>query len=106
MPLGALSHPTAVLKTLLNPPNFGYITDFNTGNAALPGLWRVYNADGSAAHAPYSGAVSGVCLVGVVYTSDGTMDKAYQLFLDGLGDVYYKVYTYGSSYGTWKKLTN
>lgn len=104
--LGTISNPTDVLKTLLNPTNFGYITDFNTGKAALPGLWRVYNADGSAAHAPYSGAVSGVCLVVVVYTSDGTMDKAHQLFLDGLGDVYYKVYTFGVSYGTWKKLTS
>lgn len=104
--LGEISNPTDVLKTLLNPTNFGYITDFNTGKAALPGLWRVYNADGSAAHAPYSGAVSGVCLVVVVYTSDGTMDKAHQLFLDGLGDVYYKVYNYGVSYGAWKKLTN
>ena len=104
--LGKISNPTDVLKTLLNPTNFGYITDFNTGKAALPGLWRVYNADGSAAHAPYSGAVSGVCLVVVVYTSDGTMDKAHQLFLDGLGDVYYKVYNNGVSYGAWKKLTN
>lgn len=103
--LGTITNPTDVLKTLLNPTNFGYITDFNTGKAALPGLWRVYNADGSAAHAPYSGAVSGVCLVVVVYTSDGTMDKAHQLFLDGLGDVYYKVYNFGVSYGTWKKLT-
>lgn len=105
MTLGAISNPTSVLKTLLNPTNFGYITDFNTGNAVIPGLWRVYNDDGSAANAPYSGSVSGVCLVIVVYESDGTMDKAHQLFLDGLGDVYYKVYNNGVSYGTWKKLT-
>ena len=105
MTLGAISNPTSVLQTLLNPTNFGYITDFNTGNAVVPGLWRVYNADGTAANAPYSGSVSGVCLVIVVYESDGTMDKAHQLFLDGLGDVYYKVYNNGVSYGTWKKLT-
>ena len=104
--LGTITNPTDVLKTLLNPTNFGYITDFNTGKAAVPGLWRVYNTDGSAAHAPYSGTVSGVCLVAVVYESEGTMDKAHQLFLDGLGDVYYKVYNYGVSYGAWKKLTN
>lgn len=104
--IGAISNPTNVLNTLLNPTNFGYITDFNTGKAALPGLWRVYNDDGSAAHAPYSGAARGVCLVVVVYESDGTMDKAHQLFLDSLGDVYYKVYNFGVSYGTWKKLTN
>lgn len=106
MTLGAISNPTDVLKTLLNPTNFGYITDFNTGKAAIPGLWRVYNADGTAANAPYSGSVSGICLVVVIYNSDGTMDKAHQLFLDGLGDVYYKVYNNGVSYGTWKKLTN
>lgn len=106
MTLGTITNPTDVLKTLLNPTNFGYITDFNTGKAATPGLWRVYNADGSAANAPYSGAVSGVCLVVVIYEPDGTLDKAHQLFLDGLGDVYYKVYNNGVSYGTWKKLTN
>ena len=106
MTLGAISNPTDVLKTLLNPTNFGYITDFNTGNAAIPGLWRVYNDDGTAANAPYSGSVSGICLVVVIYNSDGTMDKAHQLFLDGLGDVYYKVYNNGVSYGAWKKLTN
>lgn len=104
--IGAISNPTNVLKFLLNPTNFGYITDFNKGKAVDPGLWRVYNADGSAANAPYSGTVSGVCLVVVVYESDGTIDKAHQLFLNGLGDVYYKVYNYGVSYGTWKKLTN
>lgn len=106
MTLGAISNPTDVLKTLLNPTNFGYITDFNSGYGLTPGLWRFYNEDGSAANAPYSGFVSGVCLVIVVYESDGTMDKAHQLFLDGLGDVYYKVYNNGVSYGTWKKLTN
>ena len=104
--LGKISNPTDVLKTLLNPTNFGFIKDFNTGKAVIPGLWRVYNDNGSAAHAPYSGAVSGVCLVAVIYEPDGTMDKAHQLFLDRLGDVYYKVYNYGVSYGTWKKLTN
>lgn len=104
--LGAISNPTDVLMTLLNPTNFGFITDFNTGKASTPGLWRVYNEDGSAAHAPYSGFVSGVCLVIMTYEPDGTMDKAHQLFLDRLGDVYYKVYNYGVSYGTWKKLTN
>lgn len=104
--LGAISNPTDVLITLLNTTNFGFITDFNTGKAMTPGLWRVYNDDGSAAHAPYSGLVRGVCLVVMTYEPDGTMDKAHQLFLDSLGDVYYKVYNYGVSYGTWKKLTN
>ena len=104
--LGKIANSTDVLNTLLNPTGRNTITNFNAGIALDPGLWYVFTTDGTAANAPYGGYVGGICQVVVTYKSDGTINKAYQLFMDDDGDVYYKVFKYGVSYGTWKKLTS
>lgn len=97
-----------VLKELFRvDTNRPSITDFNSSQGLTAGLWHVYNASGTAGNGPYSGAMGGVALiVPLVYASDGSWIYVYQLFLDDDGDVYYKVAKAGTSYGTWKKLTN
>ncbi|MNN88030.1 hypothetical protein D3C81_2056630 [compost metagenome] len=82
------------------------IIDFNGGgNALKAGKWKVYNASGTAANAPYSGACGGY--VDIVTGGDVgvTGTKVYQTFSDDYGDVYYKIIVIGTSYGTWKKLS-
>ena len=83
------------------------ITDFNSSQGLTAGLWYVYNASGTDGNGPYSGAMGGVALiVPLINAADGSWINVYQLFLDDYGDVYYKVAKAGTSYGTWKKLTN
>ena len=83
------------------------ITDFNSSQGLTAGLWYVYNASGTDGNGPYSGAMGGVALiVPLINAADGNWINVYQLFLDDYGDVYYKVAKAGTSYGTWKKLTN
>lgn len=95
-----------LLNQLMNRPNSAeLLTDFNSGYGITPGLWAVWNESGTAANGPYSSSVAGVCLVIRVDNSDGTIQAIYQLYLDYGGDVWNKVIVWGSSYGTWKKLT-
>ncbi len=80
-----------------------YVTDFN--NASIAGRYRIYNASGSAAHGPYSGAVEGYVDILTDGNINTTGTKVYQTLHDYLGDVYTRVNVAGTSYGTWKKLT-
>lgn len=80
-----------------------YVTDFN--NASIAGRYRIYNASGSAAHGPYSGAVDGYVDILTDGNINTTGTKVYQTLHDYLGDVYTRVNVAGTSYGTWKKLT-
>lgn len=80
-----------------------YVTDFN--NASIPGRYRIYNASGSAAHGPYSGAVDGYVDILTDGNINTTGTKVYQTLHDYLGDVYTRVNVAGTSYGAWKKLT-
>lgn len=97
-----------VLKELFRvDTNRTPITDFNSSQGLTAGLWQVYNASGTNGNGPYSGAMGGVALIiPLINAADGTWINVYQLFLDDYGDVYYKVAKAGTSYGTWKKLTN
>lgn len=97
-----------VLKELCSvDTNRTVITDFNSSQGLTAGLWYVYNASGTAGNGPYSGAMGGVALiVPLINATNGNWINVYQLFLDNYGDVYYKVAKAGTSYGTWKKLTN
>lgn len=97
-----------VLKELFSvDTNRTPITDFNSSQGLTAGLWQVYNASGTDGNGPYSGAMGGIALiVPLINAANGSWIKVYQLFLDDYGDVYYKVPKAGTSYGTWKKLTN
>lgn len=103
--LGAKANATDLAK-IHNLTDVSFVTDFNGGGlATTPGRWKVYNASGTAANAPYSGAVSGyveVVINGNIATN-GTL--IFQTLHDYNGDVYTKVVITGSGYGTWKKLT-
>jgi hypothetical protein len=90
-----------ILTRLFNLNQASYVTNFNDGeNSDVPGRWHVYNESGTDANAPYSGLTSGYVDVVVMDT------LVYQTFYDFYGDVYFKKWTQGSDYGTWKKLTN
>lgn len=95
-----------LLNQLMSRPNSReLLTDFNSGYGLTPGLWAVWNESGTAANGPYDGSVGGSCLVVGVYHADGTPQLFHQLYLDANGDVWCKLIFWGSTYGTWKKLT-
>lgn len=95
-----------LLNQLTSRPNTAeLLTDFNTGYGLTPGLWAVWNESGTAANGPYAASVGGSCLVVGVYHADGTPQMFHQLYLDTNGDVWCKLIWWGSTYGTWKKLT-
>lgn len=95
-----------LLNQLMSRPNSReLLTDFNSGYGLTPGLWAVWNESGTAANGPYSSYVGGSCLVVGVYHADGTPQLFHQLYLDANGDVWCKLIFWGSTYGTWKKLT-
>lgn len=95
-----------LLNQLMSRPNSReLLTDFNSGYGLTPGLWAVWNESGTAANGPYSSYVGGSCLVVGVYHADGTPQLFHQLYLDANGDVWCKLIWWGSTYGTWKKLT-
>ena len=95
-----------LLNQLTSRPNTAeLLTDFNTGYGLTPGLWAVWNESGTAANGPYAASVGGSCLVVGVYHADGTPQLFHQLYLDANGDVWCKLIFWGSTYGTWKKLT-
>lgn len=95
-----------LLNQLMSRPNSReLLTDFNSGYGLTPGLWAVWNESGTAANGPYSSSVGGSCLVVGVYHADGTPQLFHQLYLDANGDVWCKLIWWGSTYGTWKKLT-
>lgn len=81
------------------------LTDFNSGNGWIPGIWPVWNTSGKAANGPYDGTVGGVCLVIGLYQPDRTPQLIYQLYFDLNGDVWSKRIWWGNEYGTWRKLT-
>ena len=87
------------------PNNRELLTDFNSGYGLTPGLWAVWNESGTAANGPYAASVGGSCLVVGIYYADGTPQLFHQLYLDANGDVWCKLIWWGSTYGTWKKLT-
>lgn len=87
------------------PNNRDLLTDFNSGYGLTPGLWAVWNESGTAANGPYAASVGGSCLVVGIYYADGTPQLFHQLYLDANGDVWCKLIWWGSTYGTWKKLT-
>lgn len=95
-----------LLTQLTSRPNSReLLTDFNSGYGLTPGLWAVWNESGTAANGPYAASVGGSCLVVGVYHADGTPQLFHQLYLDANGDVWCKLIFWGSTYGTWKKLT-
>ena len=95
-----------LLNQLTSRPNTAeLLTDFNTGYGLTPGLWAVWNESGTAANGPYAASVGGSCLVLGIYHADGTPQMFHQLYLDANGDVWCKLIWWGSTYGTWKKLT-
>lgn len=101
-----LSNVSSTVTKIHDLSSTDYVTNFNGGgNAILPGRWRVYNESGTAANAPYSGAVSGY--VEIVTNGNTTTNgtRVWQTLYDHNGDVYTKVIITGTGYGTWKKLT-
>lgn len=95
-----------LLNQLTSRPNTAeLLTDFNTGYGLTPGLWAVWNESGTAANGPYAASVGGTCLVVGIYHADGTPQMFHQLYLDTNGDVWCKLIWWGSTYGSWKKLT-
>ena len=96
----------SLLVQLMTRPNSkDLLTDFNSGYGLTPGLWAVWNESGTAANGPYSSSVGGSCLVVGIYHADGTPQLFHQLYLDANGDAWCKLIWWGSTYGTWKKLT-
>lgn len=92
------------LGQLLSPAGNGTISNFNSGRGLEPGIWIVWNASGTAANGPYSKAVGGLCLVLVVYKSDGTPQMTDQLYFDGSGEVYYRQ-IYETTPKAWRQLS-
>lgn len=101
-----LAAQTLKLDMLHNLSLTDFVTDFDGGgNAICPGRWRVYNASGTAAHAPYTGSVGGYVDITISGDMTVTGSEAYQELHDANGDVYVKIIKAGTGYGTWKKLT-
>ena len=93
-------------EKLYSLKDVAYVTDFNVyGNATTPGRWRVYNASGTTAHAPYTGAVGGYVDVVTTGQAETAGTEIYQTLHDYYGDIYTRTWISGSQYGTWKKAT-
>ena len=101
-----LSNVSSAVTKIHDLSNVDYITNFNGGgNAIAPGRWRVYNESGTAANAPYSGAVSGYAEIVINGNTTVNGTRVWQTLYDHNGDVYTKVIITGTGYGTWKKQT-
>jgi len=101
-----LSNVSSAVTKIHDLSNVDYVTNFNGGgNAISPGRWRVYNESGTAANAPYSGAVSGYVEIVINGNTAVNGTRVWQTLYDHNGDVYNKVITTGTGYGSWKKLT-
>lgn len=101
-----LSNVSSAVTKIHDLSNADYVTNFNAyGNATSPGCWRVYNASGTAANAPYTGAVGGY--VEIIVNGDPTISgtNIFQTLHDNYGDMYTRTWVVGSQYGNWRKLT-